>query len=70
MKLSLEAHGYVTRSFEEKSPLFIAACKTVPPPWGKKGETLITSGIPPTKRQASKWLRGKGIAYKVYRGRV
>jgi len=70
MKLSLEHEGYITRFFNEQHNLFITACKSVPPPWGKVGGDMITPGIPPTKRQASKWLRGKGIAYKVYRGRV
>ena len=65
MKLSLEWEGHVKRYLNEPSLIFRKACLAVPPPWGKKEE-----GIPATKRQASKWLMGKGIAYKVYRGRV
>jgi len=70
MKLRLDYEGSVVRFFNEQHNLFTTACKAVPPPWGKPGGTLEEKGIPPTKRQASKWLRGKGIAYKVYRGRV
>jgi hypothetical protein len=44
---------------------FEKACLKVQPPWGKVGE-----GIPPTRRQASKWLRKKGIAYKTVKGIV
>ena len=65
MKLSLEWEGHVKRYFDQSPLIFREACLAVPPPWGKKDK-----GIPSTKRQASKWLRGKGIAYKVYRGRV
>ena len=51
---------YARDYFKSNNPAFIKACQAVPFPWGKKDE-----GIPPTKRQASKFLRGKGIAYKV-----
>jgi len=64
MKLSLEYN--VKRYLDGPSLIFRKACSAVPPPWA----SLKEGGIPPTRRQASKWLMRKGIAYKVYRGRV
>lgn len=46
--------------------IFEVACQNVPPPWGSSKEG--SKGIPVTKRQASKWLMKKGIAYKVNKG--
>ena len=54
---------------KSNNPTFREACQSVPPPWGKP-EGTGDKGIPATHRQASKWLRGKGIAYKVMRGIV
>lgn len=42
--------GHVVEFYKSNNPGFIAACEKV--------------GIVPTKRQASKWLSGKGLAYK------
>lgn len=44
---------------KSKDPRFLNACRAVDRPYGKPGE-----GIPPTRRQASKWLMRKGIAYR------
>jgi len=46
--------GKVKKFFKEKDVKFIKACES--------------AKIPPTKRQASKWLMHKGKAYKVYTG--
>jgi hypothetical protein len=43
---------------------FIKACADVMLPGNR------VPGIPATKRQASRWLMGKGIAYKTFKGRV
>ncbi len=51
---------------KSNNPDFIAACAAVPPPWGSNKEG--SKGIPATRRQASRWLRKKGIAYKVHKG--
>jgi len=60
-----EQEGIVTKFFQSNDNKFIESCKFVPPPYGKKNE-----GILPTHRQASKWLRGKGIAYKTMKGEI
>jgi hypothetical protein len=45
-----ESENLVRKFFESNDPSFIAACETVK--------------IKATRRQTSKWLRGKGLAYK------
>jgi hypothetical protein len=52
-------------NFMKSSDQFQSACSNVPMPYGKK-----EIGIAPTKRQASKWLMKKGIAYKIHKGLV
>jgi hypothetical protein len=44
--------GTVAAFYKNNDPLFIRACED--------------AGIPPTKRQASKWLAKKGLAWKIY----
>ena len=55
-------HGVVAAFLKSElasnTSLFVTACAAVQLP-GKKAK-----GIPPTKRQASKWLHRKGLAYK------
>jgi len=60
MKANLEnrAKNFFKENSSENS-VFVKACHAVPPPHGKPGE-----GIKPTERQASKWLHGKGAAWK------
>jgi len=55
---------------KSNNPDFVNCCRTVPLPWGKKNKEGILIGIPTTRRQASKWLRKKGIAYKTFKGLV
>ena len=54
MTQSKEGYGKVVRFLESKNVQFLAACET--------------AGVPPTRRQASKWLSHKGLAYKTYKG--
>jgi hypothetical protein len=42
--------GCVLKFFKSEDPKFLRAC--------------TEAGIPPTRRQASKWLAGKGAAWK------
>lgn len=63
--MRMEQKGVVTKFFTSQDMKFIQACANVIPPYGKKDE-----GIKPTHRQASKWLRGKGIAYKTMIGGI
>lgn len=63
--MKMEQEGIVTKFFTSQDVKFLQACANVPPPYGKKNE-----GIKPTHRQASKWLRGKGIAYKTMKGEI
>jgi hypothetical protein len=44
--------GTVAAFYKNNDPLFIAMCEK--------------AGIEPTRRQASKWLAKKGLAWKVY----
>ena len=46
---------------------FLGACADVPLPWGKTSGINVDPGIPATRRQASKWLMKKGIAYKTFK---
>jgi len=59
--------GFLANELKNPTSAFIRACKAVPPPWGKPGGTVVEKGITPTRRQASKWLNKKGIAYRVGR---
>jgi len=52
---------------KSKNEYFINACSNAEF-FGKSGKK--EKGIPETKRQASKWLMGKGIAYKTHKGLV
>lgn len=45
-----EREGRVVKFFKSEDPKFMGACDRV--------------GIPPTLRQASKWLSGKGKAWR------
>ena len=45
-----EDEGKINKFFAQNEPVFCAACAKVE--------------LKPTKRQASKWLRGKGKAFK------
>jgi hypothetical protein len=65
MIMKQEQEGVVSKFFNSQDVKFCQSCANVLPPYGKKNE-----GIPATHRQASKWLRGKGIAYKTMKGRV
>ncbi len=49
-KVAKQQDNHVVEFFRSNNPLFVAACNKV--------------GIPPTRRQASKWLSGRGLAYK------
>ena len=68
--MNQEQNGYVTKFFTSQDVKFIQACANVLPPYGKVSGNNQSPGIPPTHRQASKWLRGKGIAYKTMIGRI
>ena len=54
----------ITTFLKDGHPKFIKACAEVKLPGAK------SPGIPVTKRQASRWLMGKGIAYKTFKGRI
>ena len=54
----------VKRFFDSRDTDFINACQSVPPPIGKLPDAANLGGIPPTRRQAAKWLRHTGAAYK------
>lgn len=45
-----EDESKVIKFFNSKEPAFVSACERVK--------------LPPTRRQASKWLSGKGKAFK------
>jgi hypothetical protein len=50
---------------------FKEACSKVPPPWATEPDLDNPGkkmGIKPKRRQAAKWLRGKGIAFKHMKG--
>lgn len=51
--LDKENEGKVVKFLRANDSTFTKACEL--------------AGIPPTRRQASKWLAGKGIAYKTYK---
>ena len=51
----------VKKFLKDGNAIFLKACADVPKPYGKPG-------IPATKRQASRWLMKKGIAYKTLKG--
>lgn len=52
---------------KSKNDHFIKACSNAEF-FGKSGKK--EKGIPATRRQASRWLMGKGIAYKTHKGLV
>jgi len=51
----------IVNFLKDGNSVFEKACNEIPKPYGKPG-------IPPTKRQASRWLMKKGIAYKFHKG--
>jgi len=58
------------RQFAQKNEEFLQACSNVPwkdkdGNWKDKDGKLIT--LPPTTRQASKWRRERGLAFKIDR---
>lgn len=63
--MKVENENKVVNFMKSMSDVFQRACLEVPLPWGKKDV-----GIVPTHRQASKWLRKTGIAYKIHKGLV
>jgi hypothetical protein len=60
-----ENEGRVANFLKSKNDHFIKACADAEF-FGKSGKK--EKGIPETKRQASKWLHEKGIAYKTHKG--
>ena len=60
--------GIFCKSEDQK---FKEACAKVPPPWATEPDPNNLKsklGIKPKRRQAAKWLRGQGIAYKHMKG--
>jgi hypothetical protein len=53
MKALEKSEGKVVKFLATKDSIFTKACEL--------------AGIPPTRRQASKWLAGKGVAYRTYK---
>jgi len=56
-----ENENRATKFLKDSNAIFLKACADVPKPYGKPG-------IPATRRQASRWLMQRGIAYKTFKG--
>jgi hypothetical protein len=71
--MKTENENKVVNFFKSNNEHFVKACAEVLPPYGKKpifntDSKQTQGGIPVTKRQAAKWLRKEGIAYKTHKG--
>jgi hypothetical protein len=62
-----ENENKIVNFLKSKNEHFIKACSDAEF-FGKSGKK--EKGIPETKRQASRWLRGRGIAYKTHKGLI